>query len=36
VFLPLGTKINVGIGEAVKGGRTVLAELADPVKKETK
>ena len=29
VFLPLGTKINVGIGEAVKGGRTVLAELAD-------
>jgi phosphatidylserine decarboxylase len=27
VFLPLGTKINVGIGEAVKGGRTVLAEL---------
>lgn len=30
VFLPLGTKINVGIGEAVKGGRTVLAELAEP------
>ena len=28
VFLPLGTKINVGIGEVVKGGRTVLAELA--------
>jgi phosphatidylserine decarboxylase len=27
VFLPLGTKINVGIGEVVKGGRTVLAEL---------
>ena len=24
VFLPLGTKINVGIGEVVKGGRTVL------------
>lgn len=27
VFLPLGTKINVEIGEVVKGGRTVLAEL---------
>jgi phosphatidylserine decarboxylase len=27
VFLPLGTKVNVGIGEVVKGGRTVLAEL---------
>lgn len=32
VFLPLGTKINVGIGEAVKGGRTVLAELAEAPK----
>jgi len=30
VFLPLGTKINVAIGEVVKGGRTVLAELAEP------
>jgi phosphatidylserine decarboxylase len=30
VFLPLGTKVNVGIGEVVKGGRTVLAELAEP------
>ncbi len=30
VFLPLGSKIKVGIGEAVKGGRTILAEL--PVK----
>ena len=29
VFLPLGTKINVGIGEVVKGGKTVLAELSD-------
>lgn len=28
VFLPLGTKINVNLGETVKGGRTVLAELA--------
>jgi len=28
VFLPLGTKINDSIGEAVKGGRTVLAELS--------
>jgi phosphatidylserine decarboxylase len=27
IFLPLGTKINVNIGEVVKGGRTVLAEL---------
>lgn len=27
VFLPLGTKINVSLGEVVKGGRTVLAEL---------
>ena len=27
VFLPLGTKINVELGEVVKGGRTVLAEL---------
>ncbi|WP_214073632.1 phosphatidylserine decarboxylase family protein [Mucilaginibacter sp. dw_454] len=27
VYLPLGSKINVEIGEVVKGGRTVLAEL---------
>lgn len=27
LFLPLGTKINVEIGEVVKGGRTVLATL---------
>jgi len=27
VFLPLGSKVNVEIGEVVKGGRTVLAEL---------
>ena len=27
VFLPLGTKILVNIGDVVKGGRTVLAEL---------
>jgi len=27
VFLPLGTKINVNLGETVKGGRTILAEL---------
>ena len=27
VFLPLGSKINVSLGEVVKGGRTVLAEL---------
>jgi phosphatidylserine decarboxylase len=31
VFLPLGTKINVAIGEVVKGGRTVLAELQEQV-----
>jgi len=27
IFLPLGSKIKVGIGEKVKGGRTILAEL---------
>jgi phosphatidylserine decarboxylase len=27
LFLPLGTKILVNIGDVVKGGRTVLAEL---------
>ena len=27
IFLPLGTKVNVNLGETVKGGRTVLAEL---------
>ena len=27
IFLPLGTKINVELGEVVKGGKTVLAEL---------
>ncbi|MBW4890107.1 phosphatidylserine decarboxylase family protein [Mucilaginibacter sp. HMF5004] len=27
IFLPLGTKINVGLDEVVKGGKTVLAEL---------
>src|SRR5690606_11919934 len=26
VFLPIGTKINVKLGDAVKGGKTVLAE----------
>jgi phosphatidylserine decarboxylase len=31
VFLPLGTKINVALGEVVKGGKTVLATLSDPV-----
>jgi len=34
VFLPLGTKINVAIGEVVKGGRTVLAELSEPTAKK--
>ncbi len=35
VFLPLGSTVKVGIGEVVKGGRTILAELptdAAPVK----
>jgi len=36
VFLPVGTKINVQIGEVVKGGRTVLAELSEQVKPEPK
>lgn len=38
VFLPLGTKILVNIGDVVKGGRTVLAELVDqePVKEAAK
>jgi phosphatidylserine decarboxylase len=27
IFLPIGTKINVALNQAVKGGRTVLAEL---------
>jgi len=27
IYLPLGTKINVELGQVVKGGRTVLAEL---------
>ncbi|RVU01451.1 phosphatidylserine decarboxylase family protein [Mucilaginibacter limnophilus] len=32
IFLPLGTKVNVNIGDVVKGGRTVLAELPAAVK----
>lgn len=28
VFLPLGTKVNVKLGDVVKGGITVLAEIA--------
>ena len=31
IFLPLGTKINVALGEVVQGGRTVLATLSEPV-----
>lgn len=34
VFLPLGTKVNVAIGEVVKGGKTVLAELYPQPPKE--
>jgi phosphatidylserine decarboxylase len=29
LFLPLGTKINVNLGDVVKGGKTVIAELVD-------
>lgn len=29
IFLPLGSKILVGLGDKVKGGRTILAELPD-------
>ncbi|MDB5116270.1 MAG: phosphatidylserine decarboxylase family protein, partial [Mucilaginibacter sp.] len=41
VFLPLGSKINVEIGEVVRGGVTLLAELpaktkTAPVKEEVK
>ena len=32
IFVPLGTKINVELGQKVKGGRTVLAELVPEVK----
>jgi len=35
VFLPLGTRINVNIGDVVKGGHTVLAELASNKNKAT-
>jgi len=30
LFLPLGSKIKVQIGDVVKGGRTILAELPSP------
>ncbi len=30
IFLPVGTKINVALGDKVKGGRTILAELTNP------
>jgi len=39
IFLPLGTTVKVSIGEVVKGGKTVLAELAvapKPPKSEVK
>ena len=29
VFLPLGTKINVNLGDKVRGGESVLAQVAD-------
>lgn len=31
VFLPIGTKVNVSIGDKVTGSETVIAELAGPV-----
>src|ERR1700743_3148725 len=34
IFVPLGTKINVGINDVVKGGRTVLAELVTDTKEK--
>lgn len=34
IFLPLGTEVNVDLGQAVKGGTTVLARLTSPVKKK--
>jgi phosphatidylserine decarboxylase len=36
VFLPLGTKVNVSLGQKVKGGRTVLGEFVttEPVSNE--
>jgi phosphatidylserine decarboxylase len=36
VFLPLGTKILVNIGDVVKGGRTILAELPSALNAVTK
>ncbi|MDB5006129.1 MAG: phosphatidylserine decarboxylase family protein [Mucilaginibacter sp.] len=38
VFLPLGSEINVELGQVVKGGRTILAELPQmiPVKRVKK
>jgi phosphatidylserine decarboxylase len=30
IFLPLGTNVKVAIGDVVKGGRTILAELVTP------
>lgn len=36
IFLPLGSKINVELGEVVKGGKTVLAELVATAPKPAK
>ncbi len=35
LFLPLGTRINVNIGDVVKGGHTILAELVSNTNKAT-
>ena len=35
IFVPTGSKINVTLGEVVKGGRTVLAELPEDSKSVT-
>lgn len=35
VFLPVGTKVNVSIGDKVTGSETVIAELAGPAQNKT-
>ncbi len=36
IFLPLGSEVNVELGQVVRGGITVLAHLKEPVKKRVK
>jgi phosphatidylserine decarboxylase len=35
IFLPLGTNVKVAIGDVVKGGKTILAELTATVQVPT-